>query len=111
MMAATVMAAPAVPRRMVRVRDLRTCYQAADDVIPLLNELQMGVLRAISDAGARGLTDRELEQLPVFAGRAPSTVRKRRSELYQAGLLLVVGVRDKMTVWVCTWPLPAVEAA
>lgn len=110
-MAATMMAEPAVPRRMVRVRDLRTCYQAADDVVPLLNELQMGVLRAVSEAGAYGATDRELEQLPVFAKRAPSTVRKRRSELYQAGLLLPAGVRDKMTVWIATWPLPAVEAA
>lgn len=110
-MAATMIGQAAVPRRMVRVRDLRTCYGAADDVIPLLNELQMGVLRAISEAGARGATDRELEQLPIFRGRAPSTVRKRRSELYQAGLLLASGVREKMTVWICTWPLPAVEAA
>jgi hypothetical protein len=46
------------------------------------------------------MTDGELENLPVFAHYGPSTVRKRRSELYQAGRVAETGARrGKMNVW------------
>ena len=37
------------------------------------------------------MTDDELERLPEFAGYGPSTIRKRRSELYQQQALRVCG--------------------
>lgn len=85
---------------MVRRRDRRTCRDAADRVRPALSSLRLAVLDAIHAAGPRGLTDRELELLHQFQDRGPSTVRKRRSELYQLGYVREAGVRDRLTVWV-----------
>lgn len=85
--------------RMTRATDPDTSVEAAGRVRPLLSTLQAQVYHAIAAAGLDGLTDRELERLPEFSNRAPSTVRKRRSELYQANLLEPNGVRDRLTVW------------
>lgn len=89
-----------VTSRMTRATDPATSEDAAQRVRPLLSTLQAQVYHAIAAAGMDGLTDRELERLPIFAARAPSTVRKRRSELLQAQLLEPNGVRDRLTVWV-----------
>jgi hypothetical protein len=50
------------------------------------------------------MTDETLENLPEFADYGPSTIRKRRSELYQQQALAVAGERlnsrgRKMLVW------------
>lgn len=90
--------APVTP--MVRSDDRSTCSDAADRVLPKIRELHAQVLAAVRTAATDGITDRELERLPQFARYGPSTVRKRRSELYQLGYLAPAGVRDRLTVWV-----------
>ena len=50
------------------------------------------------------MTDEELNQLPEFSEYGPTTVRKRRTELYQAGLVEQYSVKRnsrgvKMIVW------------
>lgn len=91
---------PVVARKMARGRDRQTAKDAAGRVGPHLSPLQQQVLAAVRSAGAEGLTDRELEQLPAFQSLAPSTVRKRRSELLQQGRVQEAGVRDRLTIWV-----------
>lgn len=66
----------------VRSSDAQTSIDAAKKVERVMSDLQVDVLNAIKNAGFRGMTDRELEQLPWFSDRAPSTIRKRRSDLY-----------------------------
>ena len=55
-----------------------------------LSELHERVLAAFRINGP--MTDEVLERLPVFASLAPSTARKRRSELYQLGKLVIYGM-------------------
>lgn len=88
--------------RMVRKSDGATSKSAADRIKPILTPLRHAVLMAICQAGEDGLTDRELERLPQFADRGPSTVRKRRSELFQLGLVREAGARNRLTIWVST---------
>lgn len=85
---------------MTRARDRQTSKDAAERVRPHLSQLQTAVLNALMAHGAAGLTDKELERLPLFQDLAPSTVRKRRSELLQLGRVREAGVRDRLTVWV-----------
>jgi hypothetical protein len=92
------MTAPAVAG-MVRATDPATSTRAARSVVRGLSALQRQVLEVIAAAGEAGCTDGELERLPVFAQFAYSTVRKRRSELYQAGYLTSIGERDGFSVW------------
>ena len=98
-----------------RATDPQTSRDAAARIEPKLSDLQADVLAALKSAGDRGMTDRELERLPWFADRAPSTIRKRRSDLYHwknadgesapkvnaktdaAGNVVT---RDGLTVWV-----------
>ena len=49
-----------------------------------LGSLHRQVLAALEDGP---LTDEALERRPEFAHLAPSTVRKRRSELYEIGMI------------------------
>lgn len=79
---------------MVRGDSPLTSQAAAVRVLPKLSALQAEVL-AVAD----GRTDREIERLPRFAAYAPSTVRKRRSELLQQGRIRADGDRDGLTVW------------
>ena len=79
-----------------------TSVAAAVALQPRLSKLHQQVMRAIRDHGP--LIDTELEELPQFDRYAPSTLRKRRSELYQAGHLRRVAVRrnsrgQKMIAW------------
>jgi hypothetical protein len=89
--------APENLRRMAHRGGLATERDAARRILPQLSTLHRAVLEALQDHGA--LNDRELEQLPRFAQYGPSTIRKRRSELYQAGRLVADGKRDGLTAW------------
>lgn len=64
-----------------------------------LSRLRGRVYRAILAAGEEGITDPELEKLPEFNNYGPSTVRKRRSELWERSYILGRGKRDGATVW------------
>lgn len=85
---------------MVRTGDHDTSRDAAATVAPKVNALHAQVLAALDAAGPDGLNDRQLEQLPQFAHYGPSTIRKRRSELYQLGYVTHHGTRDGLMVWV-----------
>lgn len=96
-------------RPMHRRGDHATSVEAGERVRTVLSDLQRDVYIAIAAAGAAGLTDRELELLPQFAHLAPSTCRKRRSELLFATPPRIRAVRDDagkvltrngLTVWV-----------
>jgi hypothetical protein len=83
---------------MHRRDDMQTAIDASERVAPCRQVLQQQILTAFRARGA--MTDGELEQLPQFADYRPSTVRKRRSELYQAGsVIATLDRRDGMTVW------------
>jgi hypothetical protein len=67
-----------------------------------LNALHLAVLDALDDFGP--MTDEQIERLPQFQALAPSTARKRRSELYHRGkikaLHTAVNSRGRlMQVW------------
>lgn len=87
---------------MVHTDDPSTSYQAAEKLMPKLHALHECVLNAFEAEGP--MTDEELEELPQFAAYGPSTIRKRRSELYQAGKVTQTGKRknsrgQNMIVW------------
>ena len=90
-------------RRMSRRSDPETSRKAAESLVPRLSKLHEQVLAAFQREGA--LTDEELERQPEFWTCSPSTVRKRRSELFQMGKLVACGERmnargsAKLTVW------------
>lgn len=77
------------PARMVRTDARDTEIAAAAAVQPRLNVMHEQVLAAFTAQGP--MTDEQLEQLPQFADWAPSTARKRRSELMMAGRLEALG--------------------
>ena len=86
---------------MVRANNPETSLEAAQSVVRHRTALQVQILHMIQ---GHPMTDEELERLPELRDYGPSTVRKRRSELYQEGLLREDG--DKlnsrgrmMTVW------------
>ena len=67
-----------------------------------LRALQLRVLEAIRELGP--IDDATLETLPRFAGLGFSTIRKRRSELFQAGRLRAFDTitrpgRGRITRW------------
>lgn len=87
---------------MVRNPDHATSVQAAVSLGPKLRELQQKVLEAVRDHGP--VNDWDLENMSSFSSYGPSTIRKRRSELYHAGLLVKVGTKANpngrsMTLW------------
>jgi hypothetical protein len=98
------------PVPLVRARDHRTSRLAADRVTPVLTPLRLKVYQTIRDAGPYGLTAKELERLPQFADLAPSTARKRISELLASGHIVAIGVREGAKAWTITDPV-TVEAA
>jgi len=99
---------PAI-RGMVRRDDPTTSVRAARSVVRGISALQRQVLEVIAAAGAAGVTDGELEALPAFGKFAYSTVRKRRTELYQGGYLEVVGERDGFKVWAVRSDAPTAQ--
>lgn len=86
----------------VRRDDHITSLAASRQLAGHVSALQAQVLAAFERLG--GLTDAELEDLPEFAGFGPSTIRKRRSELYYAKRLCTAGIRANdrgydMLIW------------
>ena len=75
----------------MRATDPAPARAAAVALLPTRSALQHQVLAAFRRVTPRPLDDEMLERLDEFAGYAPSTIRKRRSELVQAGLLVPVG--------------------
>lgn len=95
-------------RGMIHGNPLSTEVEAAQAISRHLTELHHKVHDMLSQCPQ---TDEELERQPCFAAFGPSSVRKRRSELYQAGLIEVCGERSnsrgrRMKVW-CVTELPA----
>lgn len=85
-------------RRMVHHNAMRTEVDAAHRILPHCSRLHSEVMGAFIANGP--MTAGELERLPQFAHLAPSTARKRVSELKASGLLVATGERrDGMTVW------------
>lgn len=85
--------APAAPA--ARRTDPPSSHEAADALlgsgVTALAALQRAVLDAIAERGP--ITARDLELLPRFRHYAPSTVRKRASELHRAKLVDAVMAR------------------
>ena len=74
--------------------------------LPRASALQRLVLAAFQLAQPTPLDDEMLERLDEFARYAPSTIRKRRSELFQAGWLVAVGEGRNSRGWRMTrWGL------
>jgi hypothetical protein len=98
---AAAMAAQPQPQNALgshRKNDMQTAIDASERVAPCKTVLQLQVLMALRAHGA--MTDGELEKLPQFKEYGPSTVRKRRSELFQDGRVVATGGRrDGMNVW------------
>lgn len=84
---------------MHRKRDHETSIDASERIAKSCKtELQSAILEKLIELGP--MTDGELESLPVFSHYGPSTVRKRRSELFQDGKVEKTGeLRDRMNVW------------
>lgn len=89
-------------RRMVHRHPKATEVAAAERIEGRLSVLQATVLHAFQTRGA--MTDEQLETLDVFAQYGPSTIRKRRSELFAMGKLQIVGEAtntrgQRMKIW------------
>ncbi len=87
---------------MVHADDPHTSIDAATVIALRRNELHEKVLAAFARYGS--MTDEELENLPEFRDYGPSTIRKRRSELFQQHALVAVGDAvntrgRKMLIW------------
>jgi hypothetical protein len=87
---------------MVRHGDPSTAKAAAGAVAQHRTELHKLVLEALRTHGP--MTDEDLEQLPQFKDYGPSTIRKRRSELFESKDVLSSGARKNsrnrpMIVW------------
>jgi len=87
---------------MVHADDPYTSIAAATVIIQRRTELHEKVLQAFAAHGA--MTDEQLETLPEFHDYGPSTIRKRRSELFQQHALVPIGEAvntrgRKMLIW------------
>lgn len=73
--------------------------RAAVDTLSMSERIRRRIMEILATEGP--LNDRELEARVEFRCYAPSTVRKRRSELYAdgRGRIMKVGRRDKMAIW------------
>lgn len=89
-----------------RATDPETSHEAAASLSAAeINKLQEDVLRRLRKAGRRGLTDLDLDNsFPRYRGT--STIRSRRAELAERGLVMDSGRRMKLAgsrrriVWV-----------
>ncbi|MES1993161.1 MAG: hypothetical protein V4457_06045 [Pseudomonadota bacterium] len=87
---------------MVHRRGLSTERQSAAAIVPHRNAIQAAVLERFKRFGP--MTAEQCERLSDFIDYAPSTVRKRISELQIAGDLVADGTTKNsrgrpMTVW------------
>jgi hypothetical protein len=94
-------------RAMIHHAGPATEIAAAQSICKRRNRLQELVLQAFHDLG--DMTDEQLERLAQFEHYAPSTIRKRRSELtdprlFDAPPIVSKGVHERpgrtpMTIW------------
>ena len=84
-------------RGLVRGESPIESQRGAVDVLGKQTMIQRQILHMLVEEGP--LTDRQIESHAIFANLGPSTARKRRVELFQAGLIVKVGRRDKMSLW------------
>lgn len=86
-----------------RASDPATSHAAAEVATtqPRLSRLQAQVLDAIR--AHPGITDAELEALPVFQRYGPSTVRKRRTDLLQMGMIEAIGTATRARSVLLRW--------
>ena len=92
--------APAIPPREAtrpRLTDPETSRRAAQAIEPRVHRLHRVVLSLVREL--QPITAVELEQHHEFERLAPSTVRKRVSELAQWQYLEAVGERQVQTAW------------
>jgi hypothetical protein len=83
---------------LVRIPDHDTSVAAAVKIALVRSQLQQTILWAFTLDGP--MTAGECENLGCFKDCAPSTVRKRISELYKAGELVETGIkRNGMKEW------------
>lgn len=88
---------------MHRRADHETSVESARVVDGFRNALQAEIHAILLSGGP--MTDGELEHLPQFAHYGPSTVRKRRSELFQDGRIYDTGTkRGRFKVWAAVKP-------
>lgn len=80
-----------------RLSDPETSRRAAKTLEPRVHNLHAQVLRAVR--AQQQITAIELEGHDDFSNLAPSTVRKRVSELAQWGYLRACGTREVRTRW------------
>lgn len=85
-------------RRMYRRTNPSTSREAAERVVDGRSDLQRLILSLIR---ATPMTDIEIEKRPEIKALdlSASTARKRRTELFQAGLIEACGRRNGATVW------------
>ena len=87
---------------LFRATDPATSRAAAASIALHLTELQGQVLDALR-ACPDGATGAELERLPRFAHCAPSTVRKRLTDLHRLGLAQRTGaIREGCAIYEVT---------
>lgn len=84
---------PDVVGELSRANDAATSRTTADAIHGKLSELQVRVLEAIRQHGP--IDAAALEDLPRFASLAPSTVRKRVTELVRAGRVVEYDVKKR----------------
>ena len=85
---------------MVRGEGSIESQAACLKVLPKLTAIQCAILSALAHDGPQ--TARELENRKEFHGLAPSSARKRISELRQSGQIEQAGRRDGMAIWILT---------
>jgi len=79
-------------RKRVRAGDPETSFQAAESIVPQLNEIQQLVEEYALTRSYFGFTDYELNEHFNHNG---STYRSRRSELTDAGIIVDSGRRKQ----------------
>lgn len=92
----------AKPAHLAGMGDAPTSHEAAAAIADELTELQTRVLTAFQELGP--MSARQLERLPRFQDLAPSTARKRCTELMRLGRLQPCGMdresgRVGSTIW------------
>jgi len=80
-----------------RLSDPETSRDAAKAIEPRVHNLHAQVLRVVR--AQQPVTAIEIESVDDFRNLAPSTVRKRVSELSQWGYLRACGTREVRTSW------------
>jgi hypothetical protein len=90
---------------MVRRENPSTSTAAAKIIVRGVSDLQRRVLEAFTQHGP--MTDEELELLPQFSHYGQTTVRKRRTELYQANKLERYSTKPNSAgVGMIVWNIP-----